>query len=32
MLIRSKAFVVNVDPANNEVDGVLGTQITITFD
>ncbi len=25
-------LVVNVDPANNEVDVVLGTQITITFD
>jgi hypothetical protein len=28
----SAPLVVNVDPANNEVDVVLGTQITITFD
>src|SRR5476651_2281643 len=32
MLIHSKVLVVNVDPANSEVDVVLGTQITITFD
>jgi hypothetical protein len=32
MYIRSKALVVNVDPANSEVDVVLGTQITVTFD
>jgi hypothetical protein len=28
----SSPLVVNVDPANSEVDVVLGTQITITFD
>ena len=28
----SAPLVVNVDPANNEVDVVLGTQITVTFD
>ena len=32
MCIHSKVLVVNVDPANNEVDVVLGTQITVTFD
>ena len=32
MYIHSKALVVNVDPANNEVDVVLSTQITVTFD